>query len=103
MGIFEKGWERPSPIQDAAIPAAVSGKDILARAKNGTGIQMFVLFKACNQYSAEYQIILIKKEYCVLVLIVIIYYFEKLKNKLIKIEQFLKICIHYKQLLKDNR
>lgn len=37
MGIFEKGWERPSPIQDAAIPAAVSGKDILARAKNGTG------------------------------------------------------------------
>lgn len=38
MGIFEKGWERPSPIQDAAIPAAVSGKDILARAKNGTGI-----------------------------------------------------------------
>lgn len=37
MGIFEKGWEKPSPIQDAAIPEAMAGKDILARAKNGTG------------------------------------------------------------------
>ncbi|KAH8352464.1 ATP-dependent RNA helicase me31b [Drosophila takahashii] len=37
MGIFEKGWERPSPIQEAAIPIALSGKDVLARAKNGTG------------------------------------------------------------------
>ncbi|XP_030753547.1 ATP-dependent RNA helicase me31b [Sitophilus oryzae] len=37
MGIFEKGWEKPSPIQEAAIPIALSGKDILARAKNGTG------------------------------------------------------------------
>ena len=36
-GIFEKGWEKPSPIQEAAIPMALSGKDILARAKNGTG------------------------------------------------------------------
>ena len=25
MGIFEKGWERPSPIQEAAIPVALSG------------------------------------------------------------------------------
>lgn len=37
MGIFEKGWERPSPIQEASIPVALSGRDILARAKNGTG------------------------------------------------------------------
>lgn len=37
MGIFEKGWERPSPIQEASIPIALSGRDILARAKNGTG------------------------------------------------------------------
>uniref|UniRef100_A0A0M3IBW1 RNA helicase n=1 Tax=Ascaris lumbricoides TaxID=6252 RepID=A0A0M3IBW1_ASCLU len=54
MGIFEKGWERPSPIQEASIAIALSGKhfyfkkavvtvlfelwqDILARAKNGTG------------------------------------------------------------------
>jgi len=37
MGIFEKGWEKPSPIQEASIPAALMGKDVLARAKNGTG------------------------------------------------------------------
>lgn len=37
MGIFEKGWEKPSPIQEASIPVALSGQDILARAKNGTG------------------------------------------------------------------
>lgn len=37
MGIFEKGYEKPSPIQEEAIPIALTGKDILARAKNGTG------------------------------------------------------------------
>lgn len=37
MGIFEKGFEKPSPIQEEAIPFALAGKDILARAKNGTG------------------------------------------------------------------
>lgn len=36
-GIYEKGFERPSPIQEAAIPFALVHKDILARAKNGTG------------------------------------------------------------------
>jgi ATP-dependent RNA helicase DDX6/DHH1 len=37
MGIFEKGYEKPSPIQEDAIPIALTGKDVLARAKNGTG------------------------------------------------------------------
>lgn len=37
MGIFEKGFEKPSPIQEEAIPVALAGRDILARAKNGTG------------------------------------------------------------------
>ena len=37
MGIFEKGWETPSPIQEASIPISLTGRDILARAKNGTG------------------------------------------------------------------
>uniref|UniRef100_A0A914GX64 RNA helicase n=1 Tax=Globodera rostochiensis TaxID=31243 RepID=A0A914GX64_GLORO len=36
-GIFEKGWEHPSPVQEASIAIALSGQDILARAKNGTG------------------------------------------------------------------
>eukprot|EP00996_Jenningsia_fusiforme_P001100 NODE_2004_length_1326_cov_92.252937_g1820_i0.p1 GENE.NODE_2004_length_1326_cov_92.252937_g1820_i0~~NODE_2004_length_1326_cov_92.252937_g1820_i0.p1 ORF type:complete len:414 (+),score=60.47 NODE_2004_length_1326_cov_92.252937_g1820_i0:69-1244(+) len=37
MGIFEKGFEKPSPIQEETIPIALAGRDILARAKNGTG------------------------------------------------------------------
>lgn len=37
MGIFEMGYERPSPIQEESIPVALTGCDILARAKNGTG------------------------------------------------------------------
>nr|CAH8831350.1 unnamed protein product [Trichobilharzia regenti] len=36
-GIYEKGWESPSPIQESSIPIALTGRDILARAKNGTG------------------------------------------------------------------
>jgi len=31
MGIFEKGWEDPSPIQEESIPVALVGRDILAR------------------------------------------------------------------------
>lgn len=37
MGIFEAGFERPSPIQEESIPLALAGRNILARAKNGTG------------------------------------------------------------------
>ena len=36
-GIFEKGFEMPSPIQEEAIPIALAGRNVLARAKNGTG------------------------------------------------------------------
>lgn len=36
-GVFEYGWERPSPIQEESIPIVQSGRDLLARAKNGTG------------------------------------------------------------------
>ncbi len=37
MGIFEAQWYTPSPIQEETIPIALAGRDILARAKNGTG------------------------------------------------------------------
>ncbi|KAJ0246528.1 DEAD-box ATP-dependent RNA helicase 12 [Hirschfeldia incana] len=36
-GIYEKGFEKPSPIQEESIPIALTGCDIIARAKNGTG------------------------------------------------------------------
>jgi len=37
QAIFEKGFEYPYPIQEEAVPIALTGRDILARAKNGTG------------------------------------------------------------------
>jgi ATP-dependent RNA helicase DDX6/DHH1 len=37
MGIYTAGFEKPSPIQEEAIPMALTGRDVLARAKNGTG------------------------------------------------------------------
>lgn len=37
MGIFEKGFEKPSPIQEEAIPIILQDRNVLARAKNGTG------------------------------------------------------------------
>lgn len=36
-GIFEMGWDSPSPIQEESIPIALMGRHVLARAKNGTG------------------------------------------------------------------
>jgi len=37
MGIFEKGYEKPSPVQEEAIPIILQNRNVLARAKNGTG------------------------------------------------------------------
>ena len=50
MGIYEKGWENPSPIQEASIPVALSGRDILARAKNGTGKSGAYLIPLIERY-----------------------------------------------------
>ncbi len=36
-GCALQGFEKPSPIQEEAIPIALAGRNILARAKNGTG------------------------------------------------------------------
>lgn len=37
QGIYEMGYEFPSPIQEEAIPKIIEGVDIIAKAKNGTG------------------------------------------------------------------
>eukprot|EP01088_Endostelium_zonatum_P000417 TRINITY_DN10694_c0_g1_i3.p1 TRINITY_DN10694_c0_g1~~TRINITY_DN10694_c0_g1_i3.p1 ORF type:complete len:453 (+),score=92.82 TRINITY_DN10694_c0_g1_i3:206-1564(+) len=49
MGIYEKGFENPSPIQEAAIPISLAGRDILARAKNGTGKTASFLIPSLQQ------------------------------------------------------
>lgn len=37
MGLVEKGFEKPSPVQEECIPLILDGKSVIARAKNGTG------------------------------------------------------------------
>eukprot|EP01116_Phalansterium_solitarium_P013090 TRINITY_DN29_c1_g1_i1.p1 TRINITY_DN29_c1_g1~~TRINITY_DN29_c1_g1_i1.p1 ORF type:complete len:412 (-),score=158.96 TRINITY_DN29_c1_g1_i1:644-1879(-) len=53
MGIFEKGFEKPSPIQEEAIPIALAGRDILARAKNGTGKTASFLIPALEKTDTD--------------------------------------------------
>ncbi len=53
MGIYEKGFESPSPIQEEAIPIALAGRDILARAKNGTGKTASFLIPALERTSTD--------------------------------------------------
>jgi len=36
-GLFSHGYERPSPIQVKALPAMLSGRDVIAQAQSGTG------------------------------------------------------------------
>ena len=35
--VRDKGYETPSPIQAQAIPAVISGRDVMAAAQTGTG------------------------------------------------------------------
>lgn len=37
QAIAKLSWSKPTPIQNAAIPRALRGKDILARARTGSG------------------------------------------------------------------
>ena len=48
MGIYTAGFEKPSPIQEEAIPMALTGRDVLARAKNGTGKVRIAIFTFCS-------------------------------------------------------
>jgi ATP-dependent RNA helicase DDX6/DHH1 len=53
MGIFEAGFEKPSPIQEEAIPTALTKRDILARAKNGTGKTAAFVIPSLQQVDVE--------------------------------------------------
>ena len=53
MGIFEAGFEKPSPIQEESIPIALAGRDILARAKNGTGKTAAFVIPALQQVNPK--------------------------------------------------
>jgi len=55
MGIFEAGFEHPSPIQEEAIPVALTKRDILARAKNGTGKTAAFIIPSLQQVDVKKQ------------------------------------------------
>ncbi|KAK1364447.1 DEAD-box ATP-dependent RNA helicase 8 [Heracleum sosnowskyi] len=57
MGIYEKGFEKPSPIQEESIPIALTGSDILARAKNGTGKTAAFCIPALEKIDQENNVI----------------------------------------------
>lgn len=52
-GIFEKGFEMPSPIQEETIPIALAGRNVLARAKNGTGKTGAFLIPVLNMINSN--------------------------------------------------
>lgn len=47
------GWDKPSPVQTQTIPAILSGKDVLARSKNGTGKTGAYAIPCVNQVDKE--------------------------------------------------
>ncbi|WVN90735.1 ATP-dependent RNA helicase VAD1 [Cryptococcus depauperatus CBS 7841] len=53
MGIYTSGFEKPSPIQEQAIPVALTGRDILARAKNGTGKTASFIIPTLNRINTS--------------------------------------------------
>ena len=57
MGIFEKGFERPSPIQEEAIPIILQDRNVLARAKNGTGKTAAYIIPCLEKTDTESKII----------------------------------------------
>lgn len=57
MGIYEKGFEKPSPIQEESIPVALAGGDIIARAKNGTGKTAAFCIPALEKINSDKNVI----------------------------------------------
>lgn len=64
MGIFEKGFEKPSPIQEEAIPIILAGRDVLARAKNGTGKTAAFIIPCLEKVDQTLNHIQCEKESC---------------------------------------
>ncbi|KAL4316080.1 hypothetical protein AHAS_Ahas15G0249300 [Arachis hypogaea] len=64
MGIYEKGFERPSPIQEESIPIALTSSDILVRAKNGTDKTAAFCIPALEKIDQKQSILAESKLYC---------------------------------------
>lgn len=53
LGIVDKNFHDPSPVQEECIPIALLGKNIVARAKNGTGKTAAFLIPVLEQVDTK--------------------------------------------------
>lgn len=53
QAVKKKGYRCPTPVQAASIPAILSGQDVLAQARTGTGKTMAYLLPMVNQLLAN--------------------------------------------------
>ena len=72
QAIAAQGWSSPTPIQEKAIPLALEGKDILARARTGSGktaafcipvVQKLLMAKQVCDCTYHKKILLISQSY----------------------------------------
>lgn len=53
-GIIQKGWLKPSPVQEESIPIIKNGDHIIARSKNGTGKTAAFLIPVIDQIDEKF-------------------------------------------------
>lgn len=53
-GIIQKGWLKPSPVQEETIPIIKNGNHVIARSKNGTGKTAAFLIPVIDQIDESF-------------------------------------------------
>jgi len=53
--VTSKGYTKPTPIQEQAVPAVLSGKDVMAAAQTGTGKTAAFTLPLIQRFSTNYQ------------------------------------------------
>jgi hypothetical protein len=48
VGIYEKGWEKPSPVQEQSIPIALTGRDVSHEQRMERARQVLIPFRSLN-------------------------------------------------------
>lgn len=63
QAIAELGWKEPTPIQEKAIPLLLQGKDLLVRARTGSGKTGAFLIPIIQKILLSKQVIVLKFTY----------------------------------------